>query len=84
MRCRFAAGRGLIERRRIEWLVGAFGVRKEARSCFESLGVAIPAFGLGLTELGQVFFAAAMQARFLKLQIPELPFVSQVRFELDQ
>lgn len=85
-------------RLRIEGFVSAFGLDEQARGGFEMVGVAVAALGLGLAELGEIlsesrttdtkrpvrFFAAAMQARFLDMQIAELLLIGEMRVQVDE
>ncbi len=65
-------------------MVGAFGLLVETGGGFERVGVPVSALGLELTELGGIFFATAMEARFLEVQIAELLFVGEEDLELDE
>ena len=68
----------------VEGFVGALGFEEQARGGFESVGVAISAIGLGLAKLGEILFAAAMQAGLLKMEIAQLLLVGEMSMKVDE
>ena len=67
----------------VEGAVAAFRNLIEAGGGGEFLCFLLVAFLLGCAEVGEIFVALAAQSGFLELQIAELLFVDEVRFEFD-